>query len=150
MALRPSKLGRELTTEDEAAVRSVITRLIAYWNRHDMHSFAALFSEDADFVDVFGNWFRTRMAIEGALTERHATVFRGSSFIEKELVIRIQQRDLAVVHSVFELIGATDRQGRSLPPGLGVMTYVMDNLDGDWRIIAFQNTSITPPSPTAG
>ena len=42
------QLGRELTTEDEAAIRSVITRLIDFWNRHDMHSFAALFSEDAD------------------------------------------------------------------------------------------------------
>jgi hypothetical protein len=37
-----------------------------------------------------------------------------------------------------------------LPLGLGVMTSVMDKVDGDWRIIAFQNTSITAPPPTAG
>jgi uncharacterized protein (TIGR02246 family) len=104
----------------------------------------ALFSEDADFVDVFGSWFRNRTAIEGALTERRATVFRESSFIEKEVVIRGPTRDLAVVHSVLELTGARDRQARPLPPGLGVMTYVMDKVDGDWRIIAFQNSPLPP------
>jgi uncharacterized protein (TIGR02246 family) len=139
-----------MTTEDEEAIRSVITRLVDSWNRHDMHSFAALFTEDADFVDVFGNWFRNRAEIEGALTERHASVFRESSFIEKEVVIRIQKHDLAVVHSVLELSGAVDRQGQRLPLGLGVMTYVMDKVNGDWRVIAFQNTTITAPLPTAG
>jgi hypothetical protein len=83
------------------------------------------------------------------LGERHATVFRRSSFIGKEIVIRIPKRDLAVVHSVLELSGALDRQGRSLPPSLGVMSFVMDQVDGDWRIIAFQNTTITAPLPTA-
>jgi uncharacterized protein (TIGR02246 family) len=138
-----------MTTEDEQAIRSVITRFIDSWNRHDMPSFAALFSEDADFVDVFGNWFRNRTAIEGVLGERHATVFRRSSFIGKEIVIRIPKRELAVVHSVLELSGALDRQGRSLPPSLGVMSFVTDQVDGDWRIIAFQNTTITAPLPTA-
>ena len=42
-------------------------------------------------------------------------------------------------HSVLELSGALDRQGRPLPPSLGVMSFVMDQVGGDWRIIAFQN-----------
>src|SRR5712691_6644580 len=136
-----------MTTEDEEAIRSVIERVVDSWNRHDMHSFAALVAHDADFVDVFGNWFRNRAAIEQALSERHATVFKDSRFTEKEVVMRMPKRDLVVVHAVLELSGAFGPQGQPLPPGLGVMTCVMDKADSDWRIIAFQNTTVAAQPP---
>jgi uncharacterized protein (TIGR02246 family) len=74
-----------MTTQDELAVHAVIEAFIDSWNRHDMKTLAALFAEDADFVDVFGNWFRGRMAIEMALTQRHATVFQNSRLPRKML-----------------------------------------------------------------
>jgi len=135
-----------MTTEDEPAVLAVITRLIESWNRHDMHSLGALFAEDAEFVDVFGNWFRDRQAIERALAERHKTVFKESRFREKEMVVRFETGDVAVVHAVVELSGAFDRQSQPLPPGSGVMTFVLTKVEGDWRITAFQNTAIVAPA----
>jgi ketosteroid isomerase-like protein len=42
-----------MTTENEAAIRGLIKAFVDSWNRHDMTMFAALFAEDADFVDVF-------------------------------------------------------------------------------------------------
>ena len=121
-----------MTAEDPASVRSVITQFIDSWNRHDMLSLAALFAEDADFVDVLGNWFRDPEAIQRALAERHATVFRGSRFQEKEVAIRFQETGLAVVHAVIELSGASDRRDEPLPTALGVMTFVVVRVDGDW------------------
>ena len=107
-----------------------------------MSALTALFADDADFVDVFGNWFRDRRAIEEALARRHATVFKESRFTEKELTIRIHKPDLAVVHVVIELKGAVDRQGQALQPGLGVITSVIERAVGGWRIIALQNTTV--------
>jgi uncharacterized protein (TIGR02246 family) len=144
-----NRLGIVTTEHEEADIRSVMGRVVDSWNRHDMHSFAALFAHDAHFVDVFGNWFRSRAAIESVLSQRHATVFKDSRFTEKEVVIRMPRRDLAVVHAVLELSGATDPQGNPFPPGLGVMTFLMDKANGDWRIIAFQNTTVAPPPATA-
>ncbi len=40
----------------------VIAPLVDSWNRYDMRAVAALFAEDADFVDAFGNWFTSRVA----------------------------------------------------------------------------------------
>ena len=131
-----------MTTQDEEAIRSVITEFIDCWNRHDMSALAALFADDADFVDVFGNWFQDSRAIAEALARRHATVFKESRFTEKELAIRIHKPDLAVVHVVIELSGAVDRQGQQLPPGLGVITSVIERTVGGWRIIALQNTAV--------
>lgn len=107
-----------------------------------MKTLAALFEEDADFVDVFGNWFKDRSAIEQALTQRHATVFKDSLFAEKDFAVRFVRPDLALVHSVIELSGATDRQGHQVPPGLGVVTAVVQGVAGSWRIVALQNTTI--------
>ncbi len=132
-----------MTTEDQAAVRAVIKAFIDSWNLHDMRGLSGLFSEGADFVDVFGNWFEDRMAIEQALTQRHATVFKNSRFGEKRVVVRFLKRDVAIVHAVIELSGAMNPQGRQLPPGLGVITAVIEQAPGGWRIIALQNTAVT-------
>ena len=111
-----------------------------------MHAFAALFAEDADFVDVFGNWLKGAGGIEQALSVRHETVFKDSRFTKKEVAIRVLTSDVAVVHAIWELSGAADSSGRPLPPGFGVMTYVLSKVGRtDWRILAFQNTTVNPP-----
>jgi uncharacterized protein (TIGR02246 family) len=141
--------GKEMkmTTESEVAIRGLIKAFVDSWNRHDMTMLAALFAEDADFVDVFGNWFKDRIAIKQALTERHATVFKDSLFTEKDFAVRFVKPDLAIVHSVIELSGASDRQGHALPPGLGVITAVIQGVAGGWRIVALQNTAIAAQQP---
>ena len=138
-----------MTTQDEPAVRAVIDAFIDSWNRHDMKSLAALFAEDADFVDVFGNWFKDRMAIEIALTQRHATVFQNSRFTEKNVAVRFRRPDLAIGHATIELSGAVDRQGQQLTAGLGLITFVIEKVDGGWHIIALQNTAIAVQQPPA-
>ena len=136
-----------MTTQDENAIRMVISRFIECWNRHDMGALAALFADDADFVDVFGNWFKDRASIEKALAQRHATVFKESRFTGKEVVIRAHKADLAIIHAVIELSGAVDREGRKLPSGLGIITSVVEKTEESWRIIALQNTTVaTPPA----
>jgi uncharacterized protein (TIGR02246 family) len=110
---------------------------------------ATLFAEDADFVDVFGNWFKDRTAIERVLAQRHATVFKNSRFREKDASIRFPKPDLAVVHTVIELSSAVDRQGQPLPPSLGVITAVIQQVAGVWHIIALQNTAVAPQQSLA-
>jgi uncharacterized protein (TIGR02246 family) len=136
-----------MTTEDEAAVRVVTQEFIDSWNHHAMSRLAALFAEDADFIDVFGNWFRDRTAIEQALTQRHATIFKDSLFTERDFAVRFVKPDVAIVHLVIELSGAIDRQGHQLPPGLGVITSVIQGVAGNWRIIALQNTTVAAQQP---
>ncbi len=138
-----------MATQDEAAVRAVIEAFIDSWNRHDMRTLAALFARDADFVDVFGNWFRDRKSIERALTQRHDTVFRSSRFTEKDVEVRFHKPDLVIVHAVIELSGAVDRKGQQLPPGLGVITSVIEKAAGRWHIIALQNTAVAPQQSPA-
>src|SRR5437588_10327358 len=111
---------RNMATEDEAAVRAVMKAFVDSWNRHDMRLLSALFSEDADFVDVFGNGFEDRTAIEQALTQRHATVLQKSRFTAKQVAVRFHKPDLPIAHAVIELIGQSNRQRQHLPPSMRV------------------------------
>jgi uncharacterized protein (TIGR02246 family) len=141
--------GEIVERHTEEAIHSVVNRFIDSWNQHDMSALAGLFADDADFVDVFGNWFKDKEAIERALTQRHATVFRESRFTAKEVVVRLLKPDLAVVHAAIELSGAFDREGRQLPAGLGVITSVIENTGEGWRIVALQNTAVAQATPGA-
>jgi uncharacterized protein (TIGR02246 family) len=55
----------------EADATALVNELIAAWNEHDMHRFAACFAEDAEFVNVGGMWWRGRPEIEGRHAEAH-------------------------------------------------------------------------------
>ena len=39
---------------DQETIRDVVAAFEDSWNRHDMETFAELFTEDADFVNVVG------------------------------------------------------------------------------------------------
>lgn len=41
-------------SEESAAIRGVEARQAEAWNRHDARAYAALFTEDADVVNVVG------------------------------------------------------------------------------------------------
>ena len=125
---------------------AVVGRFIDAWNGHDMHALGELFADDADFIDVFGNWFKGRAAFEQVLAQRHRSVFAESRFTKKDAAVRQVSPGLAIVHAVIELAGATSPGGQPLAPALGVMSYVMQREGPEgWRILAFQNTAVMPP-----
>lgn len=124
----------------------VLNRFIDCWNRHDMRALGGL-SWMTPTSSTCSGTGSTKDAIEQALAQRHATVFRESRFTEKEVVIRALKPDLAIVHAGIELSGAFDREGRQLPPGLGVITSVVEDTDQGWRIVALQNTAVAHTTP---
>lgn len=139
-----------MTLEDERIIDELLARFGEAWNRHDMNALAELFTENADFVDVFGNWFRGRAEIRAALSARHASVFKDSHFSRKEIRIRFLKPDLALAHAVWELSGARRPEGAEQRSSLGRMTYVMINEDAGWVIAALQNTVVSPAQPQRG
>jgi len=99
-----------------------------------MRALAALFAEDAVFVDVAGQWFQGSAAIQAVLTARQSTVFKASRFMKQGVSVRFLQLDIAVVHATWELIGTLARDGQIQPRGRRIMTKVIRKTDGGWEI----------------
>ena len=135
-------------SSDEEAIRRRAEQCAETWNRHDMSTFASLFTEDSDYVTPGGEWLRGRDEIEQDLMKVHATVFRESQLMITGVWVKFLRPDIAVAHVTGELNGLLGRDGQKLPRVVrGIMTWMLTQDDGIWRIAAFQNTTIEPPPP---
>ncbi|MDK3019139.1 SgcJ/EcaC family oxidoreductase [Pseudodonghicola flavimaris] len=119
----------------------------AAWAARDAAALAALFAEDADFVNVVGLWWHDRAAIERA----HAyglTTFFAESQLTPEV---IRTRDLgavAVVQCRFRLTGQRDPQGRPAGPRRTILTFVARRLAAGWQVVTAQNTDVVAGAET--
>jgi uncharacterized protein (TIGR02246 family) len=134
-----------MVTRDEAAVGAVVDQFVQAWNRHDMPAFAALFAEDAEFVNAIGLQWHGRAQIETAQAHNHATIFRESHLDRVRVRQRFLTPEVAVVHATWDLAGQRRRDGQAVPPRTGVITLVLTKNDGTWAIAVFQNTDVVAP-----
>jgi ketosteroid isomerase-like protein len=142
---------------DEEAVRKVVIGFAETWNRHDMNAFGALFTRDADFVNVTGTYWKGRESIQlnhafthGAIPEDSAGVtvpksiygiFKTSNLTFKQIDVRFLRKDVAVAHVQTELQG--DARTKDLRRTLVVMILTKEN--GQWLVAVAQNTEINRP-----
>ena len=132
-------------TEDDA-IRAVMDRFMDAWNHHDVHAFAAVFAEDADFTNVQGKSASGRAKIEEFHTRPFATLFKDSHQKYTDIKIRYLRPDIAAVDVHWEMTGATDAQGNPRPLRHGLLNFVMMKNDGQWQIVVMHNLDLAPPT----
>ncbi len=118
------------------------------WNRRDAGALAALFAEDADFVNVVGLWWHNRADIERAHDYGLSTFFRESTLKAGRIAVKYAGEGVAVVHVRWRLSGQLDQNGASLDDRQTVMVFVVEKRDGVWVAIAAQNTDVVPGAKT--
>ncbi len=130
------------------AVAAVIGAYVDTWNRHDVDGLAALFAEDADYVNVVGNWMRGRDGVFEEHELSHRTMFAASRLSVDEPVVRLLAPGVASAHTVSHLVGHRDPRGREAPPWTIHSTAVLVERDGAWPIVTWQNSWVGLPGVT--
>jgi uncharacterized protein (TIGR02246 family) len=127
------------------ALAEIVAAMTAAWNRHDMDAFAALFHDDATFVNIRGTLMTGRDAIRAAHRQIHATFYRTSRVAQEVEDARTLAPDVALGHVRGELHG-----DERFPDAIKRtrMTLVIQERGGRWRIAEAHNTEIAPP-PTS-
>ena len=125
-----------------AEVTRVVQSFAECWNRHDMHAFAELFSEDAEFVNVVGLWWKGRAEIKAAHEFTHQSIFKNSELTIAEVSIRFPVPGVAIARCRWKLKGHVTPAGAPLPERNGVLLNVLRQEGGRWFIIDAQNTDI--------
>jgi uncharacterized protein (TIGR02246 family) len=130
---------------DEAAIRAVVAdRWMAGWNAHNVHQFASMFSEDADFTNVLGMSASGRGNIEKfhvAVFERY---FKHSHQTGEVSKIRFLRPDIAAVDVRWQMTGAVDDKGEPIPHRTGLANCVFTKSGGEWLVTIMHNTELTP------
>ena len=126
-------------TADEQVIQGILQQIEGAWNRYDSVSLAAVFAEDANFIQIFGGQLDGRAAIEAAHRHIFETIYRGShaSFVLRN--IRFLRPDVAVVfaRAHVKLEGNEAREIETRP------TLIVVKEQDKWQIVTFQNTKIS-------
>lgn len=125
-----------------AEVAAVVQAFSECWNRHDMNSFARLFSEDAEFVNVVGLWWKGKEEIKKAHEFTHATMFKNSRLTITEVKVRFPVEKIAIARARWVLEGHVSPEGTALPARTGILLNVLSLTPAGWVIIDSQNTDV--------
>ncbi|MBD3678980.1 MAG: SgcJ/EcaC family oxidoreductase [Rhodobacteraceae bacterium] len=118
------------------------------WAARDAGALAALFAEDADFVNVVGLWWHDRAAIEKAHAYGLSTFFRNSVLKPGRVKLRMLGPDAAVVQCRFTLTGQIAPDGSEAGARRTVLSFVMQRREDGWICVSAQNTDIVPGAET--
>lgn len=120
-------------------VQNVVLRLCEAWERGDGEAYAALFSEDAQYVSAPGERVYGRKAIASSHQQIFDTIFKGSKLGRNyPSKIRTVTPDVVLVESAGSVLFPGERESEIEPNGL--LTLVLARQQGIWRIVSFQNT----------
>ena len=137
----------------EDAARRHVQEFANTWNRHDMPAFGALFADDADFVNVGGQWWKGRREIQRRHAYTHGVIpreavpealpsnygiFKSSTYHFDRIDVRLKGSDLAIAHGAWTMTG----DARTAEPRRGMMTFVLSRKGDRWVFDAAQNTEI--------
>ena len=125
-----------------ARAEDLPAEIAAAWNAGDAARFAALFAEDADFVNVVGLWWEKRRAIEKAHAYGFERIFANARMTVERVKIRRLGPDASVVRFRWAMAGQTAPDGSPAGERHGIMSLVAERDAEEWRIVSAQNTDI--------
>ena len=134
---------------DEAAIRAVVARYAETWNASDMAAWGELFTEDVDYVHRGGGWWKSNEENVESHRRLHELLARQNRAMNLQLTvaaIQFLRSDIALVHVTSTWPGF-DRSGDEKGGLGGIMTMVIVEDGGAWRIRALQNTLVSNPAP---
>ncbi len=126
----------------------VVSGWEAAWNAADADALAALFADDADFVNVVGLWWHDRREIRRSHAFGFETIFPGSTITMGAPRVRLIGDDAAVVQSRWHLVGQVAPDGTPTGPRDGIFTYVLERRGDEWITVTAHNTDIVPGTQT--
>jgi len=85
----------------------VVVKFVEAWNQRDPDALAALFDDDAEFVNVTGLWWHTRDEIRSAHAYGLTRIFNDSSPQATDVRVKRLSDEIAVVHARMTLTGQT-------------------------------------------
>jgi uncharacterized protein (TIGR02246 family) len=140
------------SASDEQAVRKVVADFGDAWNKHDPNAILALFTDDADWVNVAGTLWHGQAEHRRGTTWVHEHVFKNARGHIGPVVVRFPTQDTAVAIFTHDVEGFALPDGSRNPGGNHRLSFFLVKREGRWLITSGQNTEIKPegPGPSKG
>jgi uncharacterized protein (TIGR02246 family) len=127
-------------TTDQTAIEGIVRQLETTWNASDSVNYAALFAEDAAFIQIYGGQLDGRAAIEASHRCIFDTIYKDSRAAFTLRGIRFLRPDVAIVFTHAHLEFHDGREPREIDSR---PTLMVARNPATWQIVALQNTRIS-------
>ena len=124
-------------SEDEAAIRSVITQMTENFNKHDAKAMASVFTIDGDLVNAYGTRLNSQPTIEAGLAQMLRSIVPTATLKTVDVEVRFIRPDVAIAHVTNELSDQANPGERPVPQHHELSIRVFAKETGVWRVAAF-------------
>ena len=115
---------------DTKPIAGAVDQLLSAWNKHDAPKFAAVFTDDGDFINTRGGRVHGRKAIADMLTALMRQSKASNHAAQVGTDVKMVKPDVALVLSRLSVKTGTGQAGSAFA------TLVLVNTSGKWRISA--------------
>ena len=132
-------------TKDKAAIDKQIDAMAYSWNHHNYDDLKNYTTEDTDWMNVVGMWWKGRKESQYAHQVYHNTIFKTSVMEKKSVVIRFVTKDVAIAHVVWHFSDPNNAplpDGKKNGPNDDLSTLVFVKRNGKWLLTAGHNVHI--------
>jgi uncharacterized protein (TIGR02246 family) len=132
------------SADDELAVRGLVNEFANTWNQHDMKAMHELDTEDVEWVNVVGQYWRGKETVYKGHTAIHKGMSAKTSMSVESVTIRSIAPTVAVAVATMHFGASTDPRYPWVVAAKTRGSFAMVKRDGIWKIAHFQNTLIDP------
>lgn len=133
-------LSFALSVDDKALIEKNIAGYTEAWNRRDMKAFSEAYTKDASFINVLGETYLGRSAIENRHLKMHQK--KDSRLEVKDITLREIRPDVVIALVQWQVIhsGIPKSADATSDTRHGILTQVFLKEGGQWLVTASHNT----------
>ena len=146
-AIRDSAITNTPTAfsaDDESAVRALVEGFANTWTQHDMKAMHELDTEDVEWINVVGHYWRGKTTVYKGHVAIHKGMNATTSASVESATIRSIAPTVAIAVATMHFVPAPDPRYPWLTAAKTRASFTMVKRDGIWKIAHFQNTVIDP------
>jgi len=126
---------------DELAINAQVDAMVYSWNHHNYDDLKNYATENTDWVNAVGMWWKGRKESQYAHQEYHNTIFKESIGRKDSVFIRFITDNVALAHLYWHFSAFTAPDGiKDASDCIATLVYIKQN--GRWLMTAGQNFAI--------
>ena len=129
-------------TTDEIAVEKQIDAFIASWNNHDYSDIANYSTEDSDWVNIVGMWWKNRKEVQFAHQVYHEMMFKNVKLTKNWVHTRKISADVIIAHAGTKVGAFTTPDGTQKREADNIALLVFVKKGNKWLLTAAENVEV--------
>lgn len=129
-------------TADEIAVEKQVDALIASWNTHNYSDISNYATEDCDWVNVVGMWWKNRREVQYAHQVFHEGMFKNVRLTKKSVQTRLITKDVIIAHLEQRVGTYFSPSGSVFPESDNITLLVYVKKESKWLLTAAENVVV--------